>query len=106
MAFEAVAFKYLVHHRKTRTGGDEANDDLRLLGFVVLGESRFLKVVFLEGFEVERGDILQHQAEVLFQIIPGCLDGGRFDFLLILKEPRQHAIGCSFDVGDVEVAQQ
>ena len=49
-----------MHHRKSRTGGDETNDDLRLLGFVVLGESWFLKVVFFEGFKVERGDIVQH----------------------------------------------
>lgn len=42
MSFEGVDFEHLVNEWKACTGGDQADDDLRLLWFAVFGEPRAL----------------------------------------------------------------
>lgn len=94
-----------MHDRKTGTSGDEANDDLWLHLLVVPGEAWLLKIVLPEGFEVQGGDIVQYQAELLLQLSSSSLDGCGFCLLLMLQELRKQAIEGSLRIGDLDLAK-
>lgn len=66
-----VAGENFVAQREPGTRDQQAHHDLRLLWFVVFGETRHAQRVGLEGLEVQGGHIVQHQGKPIVQAALG-----------------------------------
>src|SRR3990167_2831402 len=102
-----ASFENIIAQREALGCDEEPDDDLRLLGFVVLREASFSQscffLIFMERFEVECRHIVEDDGECESITLHGTGDELALQYILVRRESPEFLVDGSPSMHDAEV---